>query len=35
MMTFEEPVRWDWDGRRGLGWSERAFNAAPFGKPAL
>ena len=32
---FEEPVRWDWDGSRGLGWSERAFNAAPFGKPAL
>ena len=34
MMTFEEPVRWDWDGRSGLGWSERAFNAAPFGQPA-
>lgn len=33
MMTFEEPVQWEWDGHAGFGWSERAWNASPF--PAL
>ncbi len=32
MMTFEEPVHWDWEGRQGFGWSERAYNPAPFPK---
>ena len=29
-LTFEEGVRWDWEGRRGTGWSERAFIHEPF-----
>lgn len=32
-LTFEESVRWDWDGRDGIGWSERAYIHEPF--PAL
>jgi hypothetical protein len=28
--TFEEAVRWEYNGESGLGWSERAFNATPF-----
>jgi hypothetical protein len=32
-LTFEEGVRWDWDGRRGTGWSERAFIHEPFSRP--
>lgn len=32
MMTFEEPVHWDWDGRQGIGWSERTYNPSPFPK---
>ncbi len=27
---FEEAVTWEWQGRRGLGWSERAFAFDPM-----
>lgn len=33
MMTLEEPVHWVWEGRQGIGWSERAFNHGPFSAP--
>jgi hypothetical protein len=29
-MMFEEAVTWEWQGRRGLGWSERAFAFDPL-----
>jgi hypothetical protein len=29
-LTLEEAVHWDWDGKKGIGWSERALNPAPF-----
>lgn len=27
---LEEAVRWEWNGRQGLGWSERCFTHAPI-----
>ena len=29
-LTFEEAVRWDWQGIKGTGWSERCFVHEPF-----
>lgn len=29
-LMFEEAAGWDWEGRQGLGWSERAFAPDPL-----